>query len=619
MVHAKGVAMRYRLLVETLENRLVPSALGVGDGAFQVGVTNPTPVGYTPAQIEHAYGFVQIASLVANGYNTAGQGQTIAVVMAGEQPNIVSDLHVFDQQFGIPDPTLVKMNENGSTTGPWPKVNASWASEISLDVEWSHAIAPAASIVLVEAKSGNLGDLLAAIDTARTYPGVGVVSMSWGLLEGSSELGYDGHFTTPAGHTPVTFVACTLDNGTTYPNFLYWPAVSPNVLSVGGTSLTLNSDNTIQSEVAWSAGTGGFSKYEKQPAYQSGVVSQGSTYRAVPDVSYHADNSSLGFAIYDTVSYFGQTGWFNAGGNSAGAPQWSALVAITNQLRTAAALTTLDGPSQTLPGLYSLFRTNAGLFYRDIVSGANGKYSAGPGYDLVTGMGTPHADQLVPALAGWNSGGAAAAAMIAGQGSAPTGDTVLVPWLACPCRCGDLAEQVQDRLPRGDRPREPIAPEAHVKWYVQRVVDRRAEILHPHRPIAHVGADTVGLTVDHAAADAGSCNDRRITIRPVNPARLALGVDARRAAELADHHHQRALQQAALVQVVEQRRERLVEARQAPAHAVGAAAEGVAHAHVTAVHVPAGAGRAAAGAGGRASPTVDGHAADARLDQPACQ
>jgi subtilase family serine protease len=394
--------MRHHLTLEILENRLVPSAGGFGR-VFAIGVTNPNPSGYTPAQIRHAYGFDQVPSLVTNGYNTAGQGQTIAIVMAGDQPNIASDLHVFDQTMNIPDPTLIKMNEYGSTSGPWPQVNQSWAGEISLDVEWAHAIAPAAKIVLVESYSPNINDLVKAIDTARNYPGVVAVSMSWGLSEGAAELNYDGHLTTPAGHTPVTFVACTLDNGTSYPNTLYWPAVSPNVLSVGGTSLTLNADNSYNSETAWSQSTGGISRYEKQPAYQQGVVTQSTTNRAVPDVAYHADNTVNGFAMYDTVGYFGQTGWFNAGGDSFGAPQWAALVAIADQQRAAGGLAALDGPSQTLPDLYQLYRSNPGLYFHDITSGANGKYSAGAGFDLVTGMGTPKADQLIPALASYGN------------------------------------------------------------------------------------------------------------------------------------------------------------------------------------------------------------------------
>ena len=384
-----------RLSPESLEDRDVPS------------VTNPTPVGLTPAEVRHAYGFDQIPGLTG-GYNTAaGAGQTIAIVMAGDDPYIVNDLRVFDQTFGLPDPTLVKLNENGKTTGPFPQVNASDAGEIALDVEWSHAIAPAAKIVLVEANSFYLSDLVPAINTARSYPGASVVSMSWGILQGPAMSSYEQYFATPAGHTPVTFVAATLDNGQLYPAGLYWPAVSPRVLAVGGTSLTIaDATGTYGSETAWGASTGGITPYFAQPTYQQGVVNQTTTGRAVPDVSFHADNSVAGFAVYDTVRINGQTGWFNAYGDSAGAQEWGGLVAVVNGLRATSGLPTLDGPTQLLPGLYTLASTGEQTYFHDITTGANGAYSAGPGYDLVTGLGTPRANVLVPALAALTGSGA---------------------------------------------------------------------------------------------------------------------------------------------------------------------------------------------------------------------
>jgi subtilase family serine protease len=381
-----------RLALERLEGRAVPAT------------------GLTPAQVRHAYGFDQIPGLAADYDHTAGSGQTIAVVMAGDHPAIASDLHVFDQAFGLPDPAFVKLNQKGSATGPWPAVNASWAGEIALDVEWAHAIAPAATVVLVEANSANLADLVAAIDTARKYPGVSVVSMSWGLLQGRGMDAYESYFTTPAGHTPVTFVAATLDNGQAYPSNLYWPAVSPHVLAVGGTSLTtLDAAGTYGSEAGWGPSTGGLSAYFAQPAYQKGVVTQTTRYRAVPDVSYHAANSVAGFAVYDSIPVNGQSGWVNAYGDSAGAPQWAALVALADQQRAAAGQPALDGAGQVLPGLYALAKVSTPTYYHEITTGANKKYQAGPGYDLVTGIGTPKAAALVPALAGLTGSGSVVA------------------------------------------------------------------------------------------------------------------------------------------------------------------------------------------------------------------
>jgi subtilase family serine protease len=381
----------HRLTVELLEDRSVPAA----------GVTNPNVVGLTPAQVQHAYGFDEILALKGN-YNSAGSGQTIAIVMAGHDPNITSDLRVFSAQFKLPNADFVQLNQKGLANGSWPKVNADWAGEISLDVEWAHAIAPSAKIVLVEANSANPNDLAAAIDTARRQPGVSAVSMSWGLLQGTGMDAFQKYFITPPNHgTPITFVASTLDNGLSFPNGLYWPSVSPNVIAVGGTSMTVTADGTYVGETGWGPSTGGISTWFAQPEYQQPLVTQSSQYRTVPDVSYHADNSSEGFAVYDTVRLNGQTGWFNAYGDSAGAPQWAALVTIANQIRAENQLPTLDGRTQVLPGLYALAGVNYSAYYHDITTqtGATGKYSAGYHYDLVTGLGTPKADALVPALA----------------------------------------------------------------------------------------------------------------------------------------------------------------------------------------------------------------------------
>jgi fibronectin type 3 domain-containing protein len=146
-------------------------------------------------------------------------------------------------------------------------------------------------------------------------------------------------------------------------------------------------------ESAWSGSGGGLSSLLPQPSYQNGVVTQSSTSRANPDVSYDA-NPNTGFAVYDT---FGQGGWLQVGGTSASAPQWAALIAIADQGRALAGLGSLDGFTQTLPKLYQL--AGSGDFH-DITSGSNGAFSAGPGYDLVTGIGSPIANRLVADLVG---------------------------------------------------------------------------------------------------------------------------------------------------------------------------------------------------------------------------
>jgi hypothetical protein len=357
-------------------------------GATPMGTTGPT--GYTPSQVRHAYGFDQISF---NGVAGDGRGTTIALVDAYDDPNVASDLHQFDLQFGLHDPpSFQKVSQTGSTTA-LPAADGGWAGEIALDVEWAHAIAPGANILLVEANDSSYTNLFAAVDYAARQPGVAVVSMSWGGGESSSETSWDSHFVTPSGHTPVAFVAASGDSGAP----VSYPAVSPNVLSVGGTSLYLTSTGAYSSESGWSGSGGGVSSVEAQPSYQKGVVTQSSTYRTNPDVSYDADPNT-GFAVYDSYNNGSSAPWSQYGGTSIAAPQWASLVAIADQGRAAAGKAVF-GSAQLLPAIYQLPASD----FHDVTTGTSTgspNESAGPGYDLVTGRGSPVANLVVADLVG---------------------------------------------------------------------------------------------------------------------------------------------------------------------------------------------------------------------------
>jgi subtilase family serine protease len=169
------------------------------------------------------------------------------------------------------------------------------------------------------------------------------------------------------------------------------------VLAIGGTTLSHDSNYNWTNETGWSSGGGGVSRYESNPSYQSGLSY---SKRANPDVAYDADPNS-GFAVYDS---YGGYGWnYIFGGTSAGVPQWSALIAIANQGRQAASKSVLDGVSQTLPAIYGMTTGTDGseqLF--DVTHGSNSQGSAGPGFDLVSGRGTPRRGDLVyQALVGY--------------------------------------------------------------------------------------------------------------------------------------------------------------------------------------------------------------------------
>jgi hypothetical protein len=419
------------LAVEALEVRCLMSAgiaagpSAMGPDAFLGPNRSPTPILGTlkPDAVRHAYGFDRIAF---PGAPADGRGQTIAIVDAFDDPNIASDLHTFDEKFNLPDPTFSRVNQTGGSdlpdVDPRGKGTNNWEFETAMDVEWAHAIAPGANILLVEANSLNDRDLFQAVQFAASQPGVSVVSMSWGRNERPGDTNFAGIFQTPAGHPGVTFVASAGDHGV-----VQHPATSPNVLSVGGTTLRLDPFNNIASETTWSASTdwdhvtwstgGGVSQLQPLPRYQQGVVPAGTTNRATPDVAYDASGDTP-FAVYDsynapepppTPSFLPSpplAAWVRGAGTSAAAPQWAALIAIANQGRALRGLGSLDGASETLPLLY---RPSFHGDFHDITQGGNqAGLQAGPGYDLVTGLGSPKADRLVPHLV--NPGGQAPAA-----------------------------------------------------------------------------------------------------------------------------------------------------------------------------------------------------------------
>ncbi|MHB1654391.1 MAG: S53 family peptidase [Desulfitobacteriaceae bacterium] len=333
-----------------------------------------TPTGIIPSQIKTAYGLNQVS--------TTGNGQTIAIIDAYGSPTIENDLMVFSQQFGLPRANLTIAYPGGKT-----RTNANWALETSLDVEWTHAIAPDAKILLVVSRSASITDLVKAIDYASSQ-GAQVVSMSWGGSEFSKEESYESHFQ----HLGSVYVASSGDKGAG----VQWPAISPNVLSVGGTTLTLDSNNNYLREIGWSRSGGGLSTYMSMPNYQNNWSSVVGSHRGVPDVALDADPNTA-VAVYDSTLYNGQSGWFEVGGTSFSAPAWAAMIALADQGRTSP-LTCIDA----ITDLYNFAGTTGSTGYttnfNDITEGSNGAYSTQAGYDLVTGIGSPKANDLIPIL-----------------------------------------------------------------------------------------------------------------------------------------------------------------------------------------------------------------------------
>lgn len=304
------------------------TARTAGIGQF----TTPDPDGYSPAQIRRAYRFDQVDS--------DGAGQIIAIPNAFDYPDAAADLKVFIETFGLtmmyglpgrPSCTVAAgphpCFEVVYARGVQPTFDPGWALESALDIQWAHAIAPGADILLVEASSNKLLDLFQAVNVATTL-GATVVSMSWGAPEFATQSIFEPLFNLPG----VTFLAGSGDTGN--PVFLY-PAASPQVIGVGGTRLPLSRHgNRNGPETAWVRSGGGISQFMAEPTYQATYpIPFTGGYRGVPDVAYNADPDT-GVSVYISHDVLGETGWVVAGGTSAGGPQWAGLIALANALRT---------------------------------------------------------------------------------------------------------------------------------------------------------------------------------------------------------------------------------------------------------------------------------------------
>ena len=338
-------------------------------------------VGLTPSQVKTAYGFAP---------SNSGSGQTIAIVVAYDNNTIEEDLAFFSETFGLPSCT----SDSGCfrkiyAQGKKPGNHKLWSLESALDVEWAHAMAPLAKIILVEAKTAKLTDMMEAVDVA-VATNASVISMSWGLGDSTTRPDLDFHFLA----ANKTFVAASGDFG----NFVLYPSASPHVISVGGTTLSVGVGGTYLGETAWSDSGGGLSIAEPVPAYQ--VPFNPFDKRGTPDVAYNGDPDT-GFAVYNSNPYFGLKGWLQIAGTSAGVPQWAAIIASANSARVAASLPLLTG---TNAALYAAATSAYSNYFHDINDGStNGSCGAvcttGLGYDFVTGLGTPKASALIDALA----------------------------------------------------------------------------------------------------------------------------------------------------------------------------------------------------------------------------
>jgi len=295
-------------------------------------------------------------------------------VLAYRYPSALPDFNTFASQFGLPVETSPTAGSSKNkvfqvvyATGHQPKTDVGWSQEGALDIEWSHAMAPSAKIYLVEAASNSTDDLFAAISVASQIKDVKEVSMSWGGSEFPGETGYDGVFTTPG----IDYFAAAGDTAAE----VSYPAASPNVIGVGGTSLQLTAAGTFSSEVAWSDSGGGLSVGESVPSYQASLGLRG---RGTPDIALDADPNT-GVAVYDSTPADGYVGWLVFGGTSVGTPASAGIANLMGKSYS-------DSAAQ-LAAIYA--KLGDATAYRDITKGHAGANLAKVGYYLVTGVGCP--------------------------------------------------------------------------------------------------------------------------------------------------------------------------------------------------------------------------------------
>ena len=403
---------------------VVQRSLTVGDTALPM-VTGTVVTTYTPAQIRAAYGMPVLpaagAAVSSSQAAQLGAGQTIYIVDAQHDPSAAAELAGFNQHFGLPACTtlsiapasplplpaaaassgcgfaVVYSSASGAMTSTAPAYDSGWATEIALDVQWAHATAPLARIILIEAPDASVNSLLNAVSLANAM-GPGIVSMSFGAPEGNWTASVESVFAVPG----MTYVAAAGDSGAA----VDWPAVSPHVVAIGGTSLTYSGSGG-RSESVWSGTGGGVSAYTATPGYQTSSVPGMGTpgHRAVTDVSFNADPATGQYLAVQSPGS-ATVNWMSAGGTSVSAPQWAGLFALANAQLALRAQAPMGAPHAALYGRIATSATSYAGAFGDVTSGANGSCAgcaAKAGYDLPTGLGTPTVSGLLGALAGTNS------------------------------------------------------------------------------------------------------------------------------------------------------------------------------------------------------------------------
>ena len=388
---------------------------------------------YQASQIQNAY---NVTPLLDRGIN--GTGRTIVIIDAYGSPTITADLHDFDTAMGLPDPSFSVITPAGAPPAfdPNDGNQIGWGVETSLDVEWAHAIAPGARIVLAVAPSNNDSDILNVLKYVVDNHVGDVLSQSYGEAEqcmDPSLLAIQHQEFAKAAAEGMTVFASSGDSGASQPSCdpnstaalfaVSTPASDPYVTGVGGTTLTADTTTGAYiGETAWTepfgcnppavaptdvnCSGGGFSTLFRRPAFQASTFKGAARLgRGVPDVAYNA--GVTGGVLVHIGFYLQLLGYpadapifFIVGGTSAGSPQWAGLAADADQLAGRAV-------GDINPALYSISQAKSqySVALHDITTGDNdvaelggAGYNAGTGWDPVTGLGSPNAANLLPLI-----------------------------------------------------------------------------------------------------------------------------------------------------------------------------------------------------------------------------
>jgi len=337
--------------------------------------------GYTPSQIISAY---NIPTYIKKSDRTA----TVTIVIAYTYPGLQNDFDTFCIKFNLPQQKL-----NIITLGTLQ--DSDWASEECLDVQMVHVANPYAQITVIEAKSNSYNDMNYAIDYANKLPETQIISMSWGSEEFNTQKNNEKYF----NNNKICYCASSGDE-----NYVCYPSSSPNVISVGGTTLILNDLNARKSEKTWPSAGSGVSKYTIMPSYQSGCKNITGIKRLIPDISC-IGNPSYGVQMYYNNSYF------VVGGTSVSAPLFAGMISIVNQQRIDSNIDTLTSVSAAKKNLLQKyiyknlynesFKNKPYLYtnnFYDVTIGKDGKYNATTYYDKATGLGVPICSSLITIL-----------------------------------------------------------------------------------------------------------------------------------------------------------------------------------------------------------------------------